>query len=244
MRNEQYEDSESSEVEEYYSEHEYESENSEEPEEVEMDEIGRQNIIDRDYITRQLEDFFKNGATGEVNIINNELIRGAATATTKSKAPPPENSDSDSKESTEKPLESKIEIVSDGSDSGSLAATSEIKDYRPVLTSDGISLFEYVRVITCLAEALFEMKSICKYIQEYEINYIINPCELAFLLLEAGKFDAVIDRKCEKVLYSNLKINPKWKYIITEYYKNHHQAINSELLSGFSLEQIEKINIS
>jgi hypothetical protein len=108
---------------------------------------------------------------------------------------------------------------------------SKMKDYKPILTTSTISIFEYVRVVTCLAEALFEMKSICKYVEDLEINYVINPCELAFKLLEENKFDAVIDRKCEKVLYSNLKVNQKWKDLIIEYYENHHKAMDKELIS-------------
>ncbi len=87
---------------------------------------------------------------------------------------------------------------------------SEIQTYEPIKTSKYISIYEYAKILTDLALYLHESKSVSKYIDELEVNTIIDPSRLAFKLLNEGVFDAVIDRGYEKVSFSKLKINPDY----------------------------------
>lgn len=91
-------------------------------------------------------------------------------------------------------------------------------------------MFEYVGVITKLAKYLSNIPDIEKYVSDVEVNQLINPAELAFNLLNEGKFDAVLDRGYEKVSFSKLKVKPQWKDMITNYFKTHHDSITNEVL--------------
>ena len=58
-----------------------------------------------------------------------------------------------------------------------------IEKFKPKLTRDICSVFEFVRVITDLANHLYTLPSIEKYIDDIEIKNIIEPCDLAYKLL-------------------------------------------------------------
>ena len=116
---------------------------------------------------------------------------------------------------------SKVEIVGE---------KSVMETYYPKITRDTLSVFEYVGVITKLAKYLSNIPDIEKYVSDVEVNQLINPAELAFNLLNEGKFDAVLDRGYEKVSFSKLKVKPQWKDMITNYFKTHHDSITNEVL--------------
>ena len=83
---------------------------------------------------------------------------------------------------------------------------TEVEVYYPRMTRNTLSIFEYVGVITKLAKYLNSLTNLDKYLSDIEVNQIINPAELAFNLLNDGKFDAVIDRGYELVTFSTLKV--------------------------------------
>jgi len=109
--------------------------------------------------------------------------------------------------------------------------------FKPVKTRRMLSLFEYTRIITELAKYLYSLSSIDKYVRDIEIHNVINPAELAFELLDQGKFDAVLDRGSEKVTYSTLMVNDIWRQTIRKYFKTQHENIYSELLQPLSIAE-------
>lgn len=113
--------------------------------------------------------------------------------------------------------------------------TAELEDYEPHITRETLSIYEYVAVITKLAKYIFSLMDIDKYIKEVELNQVVNPSELAFNLLNDGKFDAIIDRGYEKVTFSKLKIREQWKETIRNYFKFQHQVIEEEVLKPLNL---------
>lgn len=113
------------------------------------------------------------------------------------------------------------------------SATVEV--YYPKITRETLSIYEYVGVITKLAKYLNSLTNLDKYLSDIEVNQVINPSELAFNLLNDGKFDAVIDRGYELVTFSVLKIKKQWKDTISNYFKNQHDAIEKEILEPLEL---------
>lgn len=107
---------------------------------------------------------------------------------------------------------------------------SEIDIYKPKLTRDIMSVYEYAGTITKLAKYLNGLPSLEKYVSDVEIHQLINPAELAFNLLNEGKFDAILDRGYERVSFSALKINPRWKATVSNYFKAQHDAITNEIV--------------
>lgn len=133
-----------------------------------------------------------------------------------------ESSEQSTEQSSEPKLdESKIELSE---------SKSEMEVYYPKITRDILSVYEYVGVITKLAKYLTNLPNIEKYVSDVELNQIINPAELAFKLLNEGRYDAILDRGYEKVTFSKLKIKPQWKDMISNYIKTHHDSINNEVL--------------
>lgn len=119
---------------------------------------------------------------------------------------------------------------------------TEIIDYEPVITRKNISIFELVRVITDLANYLYELKDINKYIDDLELDEIVDPVNLAFLLLQSGKFDAIINRGCEYVTYSKLKKNKTTLMLIEDYLNNQHEEYNN-LFSTLGLNENNNVNV-
>lgn len=119
---------------------------------------------------------------------------------------------------------------------------TEIIDYEPVITRKNISIFELVRVITDLANYLYELKDINKYIDDLELDEIVDPVNLAFLLLQSGKFDAIINRGCEYVTYSKLKKNKTTLMLIEDYLNNQREEYNN-LFSTLGLNENNNVNV-
>lgn len=112
----------------------------------------------------------------------------------------------------------------------------DVVEYEPHITREIISKYEYVRVITAVAKYLYSIQDLSKYVEDVEINSIINPCELAFELISKGKFDAVLDRQgYEKVTFSKLKVNPMWVNMLKEYFAEQHKNIENEIMIPLGL---------
>ena len=99
-----------------------------------------------------------------------------------------------------------------------------IEKFKPKLTRDICSVFEFVRVVTDLANHLYTLPSIEKYIDGIEIKNIIEPCDLAYKLLRNGRFNAILDRGTEKVTFSELHVDP-FTYELVESYLNQQEDI-------------------
>lgn len=114
--------------------------------------------------------------------------------------------------------------------------TPEVEVYKPVITRETMSKFEFVRVITAVGKYLYSRPDISKYCDEIEVNTLINPLELAFDLIMEGKMNATLDRLgYEKVTFSELKINPLWVDMAKNYFKQRKEAEKDELLKPLNL---------
>jgi hypothetical protein len=112
---------------------------------------------------------------------------------------------------------------------------SSMRVYKPRLTRNTISLFEYVAVITKLAKYINSLSSLPAVIEDFlsdnlSINNIINPSELAWILLRNGVYNPIFDRGYEKVSFSELTVNPTWDNLIRMYFDTQHESIAKELL--------------
>ena len=99
-----------------------------------------------------------------------------------------------------------------------------IEKFKPKLTRDICSVFEFVRIVTDLANHLYNLPSIEKYIDGIEIKNIVEPCDLAYKLLRNGRFNAILDRGTEKVTFSELHVDP-FTYELVESYLNQQEDI-------------------
>lgn len=99
-----------------------------------------------------------------------------------------------------------------------------IEKFKPRLTRDICSVFEFVRIVTDLANHLYNLPSIEKYINGIEIKNIVEPCDLAYKLLRNGRFNAILDRGTEKVTFSELHVDP-FTYELVETYLNQQEDV-------------------
>lgn len=113
--------------------------------------------------------------------------------------------------------------------------SDEIEKFKPKLTRDNCSIYEFCRIITDLANHISVQHSIEKYIDELEVKDIIEPCDLAYRLLRKGRFDAILDRGYEKVTFSELKVDP-FIYETVEKYLDQQEAIRKNTV-------LEKLNL-
>ena len=110
-----------------------------------------------------------------------------------------------------------------------------IEKFKPKLTRDICSVFEFVRIVTDLANHLYNLPSIEKYIDGIEIKNIVEPCDLAYKLLRNGRFNAILDRGTEKVTFSELHVDP-FTYELVESYLSQQEEIRRESF-------LEKLNL-
>ena len=119
-------------------------------------------------------------------------------------------------------------------------SSTHMEIYKPKFTRNIMSKFEYVGAITSLAIYLKGLKSISKYVEVIDCSTLVNPCELAFYLLEQGKMSVLFIRnRTEKVSYSELYINKAWREEVLKYFHSKNESINKELYKPLS-EMIEE----
>ena len=107
---------------------------------------------------------------------------------------------------------------------------NEIEKYYPKITGNTISRFEFCHVITQLAKYLESLTDLSKYVNTKENNNdeeisFINPAEQAFKLLMNHKFDAILQRREEKVSFSVLEIDPQDIDIIEWDFEEQHKVL-------------------
>lgn len=131
--------------------------------------------------------------------------------------------------------EESIQLTENDDNNKNSQQSANVEVYYPKMTRETLSIYEYVGVITKLAKYLNTLTNLDKYLPDIEVNQIINPSELAFNLLNDGKFDAIIDRGYELVTFSVLKVKKQWKDTISNYFKNQHDTIEKEVLEPLDL---------
>lgn len=116
---------------------------------------------------------------------------------------------------------------------------NKIEKYYPKLTGNTISRFEFCHVITQLAKYLESLADLSKYLdlkeKENEEISFINPAEQAFNLLMNHKFDAILQRRNEKVSFSVLEIDPQDIDIIKWDFEQQHE-VQKELMKRWRFE--------
>ena len=102
-----------------------------------------------------------------------------------------------------------------------------VEVFKPKLTRNICSIYEFSRIVTDLANYLFTLPSIEKYIDGIEIQNIVEPCDLAYKLLRNGRFNAIMDRGTEKVTFSELKVDP-CIYELVESYLSQQESVRHD----------------
>ena len=110
-----------------------------------------------------------------------------------------------------------------------------IEKFKPKITRDICSVFEFVRVVTDLANHLYTLPSIEKYIDGIEIKNIIEPCDLAYKLLRNGRFNAILDRGTEKVTFSELHVDPFTYELVESYLAQQEDTRHKSFLEKLGL---------
>lgn len=111
-----------------------------------------------------------------------------------------------------------------------------VQVYKPIITRPTMSKYEFVRICTAAAKYLYALPDLSAYIKTPEVNDLINPAELAFLLILNGKLNATLERLgYEKVTMSELRINPIWIDIVKHYFNQRHESEHREILIPYGL---------
>lgn len=110
-----------------------------------------------------------------------------------------------------------------------------IEKFKPKITRDICSVFEFVRVVTDLANHLYTLPSIEKYIDGIEIKNIVEPCDLAYKLLRNGRFNAILDRGTEKVTFSELHVDPFTYELVESYLAQQEDTRHKSFLEKLGL---------
>jgi hypothetical protein len=110
-----------------------------------------------------------------------------------------------------------------------------IEKFKPKVTRDICSVFEFVRVVTDLANHLYTLPSIEKYIDGIEIKNIVEPCDLAYKLLRYGRFNAILDRGTERVTFSELHVDPFTYELVESYLAQQEDTRHKSFLEKLDL---------
>jgi hypothetical protein len=110
-----------------------------------------------------------------------------------------------------------------------------IEKFKPRLTRDICSVFEFVRVVTDLANHLYNLPSIEKYVDGIEIKNIVEPCDLAYKLLRNGRFNAILDRGTERVTFSELHVDPFTYELVESYLAQQEDVRRNAFLEKLQL---------
>lgn len=108
--------------------------------------------------------------------------------------------------------------------------------YHAKYTRPIMSIFEYVAAIRMVATDLDSQKSASKYLDDFEVKNFINPSFLAFYIIDKGKWDGVILRNGnEKVSFSTLYINPRWREQILDLIEKKNLSMDEEFKPIYDL---------
>lgn len=102
---------------------------------------------------------------------------------------------------------------------------------RPIM-----SIYELSATITSLAKAIYEDKSLQKYIHcNDQINDLINPSNIACELLFTNKYDAYLNRYSDVVKFSNLYLNPVYIEELRSYFNKQSKITKEYILQSLDL---------
>lgn len=108
--------------------------------------------------------------------------------------------------------------------------------YHAKYTRPIMSVFEYTQAIHILANDINARDNLDKYIGDFEVKNFINPSFLAFYLIENGKWDAIVTRNGnEKITFSTLKKDPRWRDYILELIERKNKSMDDEFKEIYDL---------
>jgi hypothetical protein len=119
--------------------------------------------------------------------------------------------------------------------SENIKLTNKMEIYKPKITRDLMSIYEFVGTITKLADYLYHLDDLSGIIDKQEVCSYINPLELSWNLLKHRKFNAVLNRGVEDVSFSELQINPRWVIEIENNFKLHKKSFEEDILKCLKL---------
>ena len=93
-----------------------------------------------------------------------------------------------------------------------------------------ISIFELASILTTLSKKIYNSSDLKEFISDNsKINGVVNPSDIAVNVLFNGDYDALINRHSEKVLFSDLYINPVYKDLLFNYYNKQRKIVDQEI---------------
>ena len=108
----------------------------------------------------------------------------------------------------------------------------ELGPSKPKITRPKLSRYEYAGIITTVAEYITSLKDLDKFIEEPQVNNIIDPCRLAFELLRNGKIDIQMDRGgYETVLFSQCEKDESIENEIERYLTSLEESRKKNLIN-------------
>lgn len=100
------------------------------------------------------------------------------------------------------------------------------------ITRPVASIFEVSHVLTDMAKIVNDSPSLANFVESNGvIDDIINPSEVATLLIKQHKYDAWIKRDTEKVKYSSLYVNPQHYNLLINYFNKQHKITDEYVVS-------------
>jgi hypothetical protein len=143
---------------------------------------------------------------------------------------PQELSENDDEECSENDLSEKNLSENDGSTIS--LVSSQKQTLKPVKTRKFIGLYEFIAVVTKLADYLFHVEDLSDVapLNMIGIGTYVNHTQLAWKLLRNGIFNATLDRAIEKVSFSELEINPFWIEFMESNFEAHKEAFDEDVL--------------
>ena len=104
---------------------------------------------------------------------------------------------------------------------------------RPIM-----SIYELSATITSLAKAIYEDKTLQKYIKcNDQINDLINPSNIACELLFTKKYDAYLNRYSDVVKFSDLYLNPIYIEELRLYFNKQYKITKEYILHSLDLTE-------
>jgi hypothetical protein len=104
---------------------------------------------------------------------------------------------------------------------------------RPIM-----SIYELSATITSLAKAIYEDKTLQKYIKcNDQINDLVNPSNIACELLFTKKYDAYLNRYSDIVKFSELYLNPIYIEELRSYFNKQSKITKEYILQSLDLTE-------
>ena len=101
-----------------------------------------------------------------------------------------------------------------------------------------VGCYELSAILTQLSKHIYEISELSSLIDNPgAIDNFINPADIAFRLIKEGKYDAILNRDAEDVVFSNLYTNKSLMDQLDMYFKKQDKIIKTAVLDGLGLTE-------